>query len=430
MAIVAGEPTEPVEAYAARHSRWNLTVLLMDSASFFFGVAVFDAGAVVPVLLHRMEAVPALIGVTYLIQVLGFTLPAMLAAHYIHGRANHKRFLLTTGGIGRALIFTLPFGLVLTGHAHKTLGIVWLLCAVGGFWFLDGCCAVSWTDIVAKCIVPRRRGLFFGILQMLGGLAAITAGSVVYYVFKRSSLTFPADYAVLAAFWAAGGLGSFLSLSLIREPRGAEIKEEDKPGFLQFVGEAVRLFRRNACVRTLIVSRWLLGANGLAIPFYAVYAQTLGVPEAMVGIYIIARSVGRILAGPIWGLMSHRKGPAQAVRWVSIVVAFAPALALFVFRSNALLISMVFFLQGITDDGLWTSCQNALYESVSDQDRPLAVGAVTVALTPVALYGVAGGAIVQFASYKLAFGLACSLGLCGALVAWRLPYMVKARGTA
>ena len=405
---------------------WNLTVLLMDSASFFFGIAVFDAAVVVPILLAKLHAPLELIGATYLIQVLGFTVPAMVAAHYIHGRPNHKKFMLLTGGIGRALIITLPFALIVAAPHHPTLCIVWILCAVAGFWFLDGCCAVSWTDIVAKTIVPKLRGLFFGTLQMLGGFSGFAAGAVVFYVLKTGEFQ---NYAILAGLWALGGMGSFFALSLIREPAGVLIDDEDKPGFWQFVGEGGRLFRRNQKVRIIIVSRWLLGANGLALPFYAVYSQqNLGVAAGTVGIYIGVRSIGRISAGPLWGWVSHRRGPALAVRWVSVLVAVAPAVAIFVFQPTAYLMAVVFFVQGITDDGLWTSCQNALYECVTDRERPLAVGAVSVALAPVALYGVFGGVIVQLVGYKPSFALASALGVLGAIVAWRLPSVRASAG--
>jgi hypothetical protein len=399
----------------------------MDAASFLFGVAVFDAVAVVPILLAKLGAPPALIGSTYLTQVLGYAVPAMIAAHLIHGRPNHKKFLLVTAGIGRLLIISLPFGIMIAGRRHPTLGAVWIMASTAGFWFFDGCCAVSWTDIVAKTVVPRARAFFFGMLQMLGGLSAIAAGAVVVFVLRTSGLGFPTDYAVLAACWAIGGMGSLFSLSLIREPPGATIEKEDRPTFWQFVAEGGRLFNKNLRVRTIVVARWLLSANGLALPFFAVYAQQdLGVPEAMVGLYIVVRSLGRILAGPVWGWASHRRGPSVAVRWVSMFVAAAPAIAVFAWKPSAFLMAAVFFMQGLTDDGLWTSCQNALYESVSDIERPLAVGAVTVALAPAAMYGVVGGVIVQLFGYKPAFVLAATLAACGAAVAWRLPKLPSA----
>jgi MFS family permease len=413
---------EQSEAFAARNERWNLRALLSDSAWFFFGIAMLDSSIVLPPLMARLGASNKLIGSTVLIQVIGFAIPGLLAAHYIHGRANHKRFMLLTGGLGRALIFSLPFALLLFAETNPSLALAWILGAIAAFWVLDGLCAVSWTDIVAKTILPHSRGFFFGVLQVLGGAAALTAAGVVYLVFKRGAIPFPQNYAILAGCWAIGGLGSFISLAAIREPAGVTHDDEDKPTIVQFLKEGVVLFHRNKRVNTMIVARWLLGAGGLAGPFYVLYAdRTLGVPAYVAAYYIVAHCIGRIAAGPLWGWVANRLGPSHAVRWVAFPLVAAPALALIAGPRTAWTLFLTFFMLGLTSDGIWTACQNTLYESVSDRERPLAVGAMTVALVPVAFYGIAGGALTDWVSSRAAFLLALVLCACGAYVAWQVP---------
>src|SRR5258708_18909117 len=86
--------------FAAIHFRRNFIVLLIDACAFFAGLAFFDSTTVLPVLLSKLGASDWQIGLTRLIQTLGFTLPSLVAAHYIHGRANHRSFLLKVCLIG------------------------------------------------------------------------------------------------------------------------------------------------------------------------------------------------------------------------------------------------------------------------------------------------------------------------------------------
>src|SRR5207237_597220 len=84
------DSTQRAAAFAALHFRRNFAVLLVDACAFFAGLAFFDSTTVLPVLLAKVGAADWQIGLTRLIQTLGFTLPAVLAAHYIHGRATHR----------------------------------------------------------------------------------------------------------------------------------------------------------------------------------------------------------------------------------------------------------------------------------------------------------------------------------------------------
>src|SRR2546421_3912635 len=100
--------SERAASFAARHFRWNLTVILLDACGYFLGLSFFEPSTVLPVLMTRLGAADWQVGLMRLVQTLGITLPALFAAHYIHGMAYHKRFLFTTALIGRIGILALP----------------------------------------------------------------------------------------------------------------------------------------------------------------------------------------------------------------------------------------------------------------------------------------------------------------------------------
>src|SRR5229473_1413662 len=108
MVETSQDTVQRAAAFAALHFRRNFAVLLIDACAFFAGLAFFDATTVLPVLLAKLGAQDWQIGFTRLVQTLGFTLPALLAAHRIHGRARHKSFMLTATSVGRIGLLTLP----------------------------------------------------------------------------------------------------------------------------------------------------------------------------------------------------------------------------------------------------------------------------------------------------------------------------------
>ncbi len=396
-------------------------MLLADACAFMGGVAFFDGSTVYPVLLARLGAGDALIGFTRLVQTLGYTLPALVGSHYIHGMRYHKPYLLWTCAIGRVLLLTLPPALLLGGLHPSPLILVWVVASTGLFWLLDGACAVSWFDIVAKCIYERVRGRFFGVMQSIGGLFAIGAGLLVQAILAPRGLPYPANFALLAALWCVGALLSQLFLAMIREPAGDVDEEAGKPGLAQYLRQIGPLFRTYPRLRRLVAARVLLDGAYMAAPFYVLFAQrSLHADLRTVGLYTMLLSAGRLAAGPFWGWLADRIGPGFAVRWVAVAVVAAPLAALGAAYGLPWLMPAVFVLMGATGDGLWMVLSTALLESVEARDRPLAIGVATMCQTPSAVYGPIGGLLTQSTSYPTVFALSAVAGLVGSVAAWRI----------
>jgi MFS family permease len=353
------------------------------------------------------------------VQVLGFTLPALLAAHYIHGRRTHKSFLLTACAVGRIGLFTLP-PLLYFGSARSSFLIGWLFFVILVFWLLDGGVAVSWFDIIAKTIPARVRGRFFGVMQLVGGMASLGAAALVAWVLNNRSIAFPANFAILASGWCAMVLISQACLALIREPYG-EAGEDEKPTFLAYLRMAGPLLKRRPRLRHLIIGRVLLDGAGMALPFYVLYAENdLHVGIEMVGLYVFFKGAGKLCTGPLWGWMSDRFGAASGLKGVAICIAAIPVLALLASRGMLWLMPGVFFLLGAVTDGLWMTNSNTLLETVEASERPLAVGVMSLWQSPGSLYGLFGGILAEAYSYRFVFQCALALAAIGLLVVLRL----------
>jgi MFS family permease len=414
---MAIEQTEPRAAsFAARHFRWNVSVLLVDACGYFLGLSFFEPSTVLPVLMTRLGAADWQVGLMRFVQTTGIYLPALFAAHIIHGLPRHKPFLITTALIGRIGVLILPIALWFFGVSKPGIALAALFATVSLFFFMEGFSLPSWFDIVAKTIDSRVRGRFFGAMQLMNGILAIGAGSIVAIVLATQP--FPRSYAILAGLWCAGLIISQIALAFIREPEGVA-DEEEKPSFTAFVRRAGPMFRGNFRLRRLIASRLLIDAMLMASPFYVLYAQrALGAPAKMVGIYVLIQSLGRITTGPIIGLICDRFGPPIGVRCAATAAICVPIIAL---SGVNRAFPAVFFLLGALQDAVWIVSSSTLLESVEPKERPFAIGVYSLMLTPSALYGLVGGLIAQATSYRVVFTCALAIGTIGAISAFRIP---------
>jgi MFS family permease len=400
---------------------------VLDAVSFWAGMAFIDAETVLPVLLARLGASDAQIGLIRLIVLLGFTLPALWAAHYIHGRPRHKPFLLACCAIGRGSLLLFPPLLLLYGETRPEL-VLWAFFGLYAvFWLTDGASAVSWFDIIAKTIPERVRGRFFGVMQTVGGLTSLASGGAVVLILRNEGLPFPKNFALLAACMCVGAAVSQLFLFLIREPEAVAVTvEEERPRFRDTLRQAGPLMRRNPRLRKLVTARLLLEGASLAAPFYVLFAERdLKVGLGMAGVYAAVKAAGKVGMGPVWGWISDRHSPRWGLAAVAAAVLMVPALALLSASGNAWLLPAAFFLQGAVQDGLWMTGSNTLLSAVSEGERPLAVGVVTVLQAPGALFGVAGGLIAQRTTYPTVFLLAALFAAAGLWVSLRLAREVE-----
>ncbi|MEP6757478.1 MAG: MFS transporter [Chthonomonadales bacterium] len=374
-----------------------------------------------PVLLAKLGASDPMIGFSRFLEVLGFTLPALLAAHAIHGLKFHKPVLLRTLLISRSGMLVLPIVLVMFGLSHPKIVLAIFFVLYGAFWLMDGYAAVSWFDIVAKCIPEKYRGRFLGVMSMTGGIAAIGSGLAVALILKAPSLAFPNNFALLLTLFLTGCFGSQFFLSLIREPEGSAMPEEERPTFGVFVKKAGPLLKHNPDLRTLVIARMCLAGAGMAAPFYALFAQrNLGVSIASLGVYAAVKSVGRVGTGPLWGWLSDRHTACKTYRWVAVGILLIPVSALAAGTGMPWFLPIAFLAMGSVSDGIWMVGTNVLFETVHETDRPLAVGVASLLHAPASLFGVIGGLLLQATDFKTVFVVSMLFGVAGTALAWKL----------
>src|SRR5262249_36577889 len=154
--------------------------------------------------------------------------------------------------------------------------------------------------------------------------------------------------------WCLGAAISLVALFLLREPPGVAEEGEERLPFMAYIRQAPWLLRLNRRLTLLITARLFIEGAGMAAPFYILFAQkSLHIGLRMVGVYAMIQSAGTICGGPLWGWISDRLGPITGLRGIALCLAMVPTLALAAGTGAAWVFPAVFFLGGVTGQGLW-----------------------------------------------------------------------------
>jgi len=170
---------------------------------------------------------------------------------------------------------------------------------------------------------------------------------------------------------------------------------------------------------------------GLALPFYAVYADAvLGLPASVSGLFIWSGIAGSVGASLIWAYLSDRFGSTAVIRGVSWLVIAAPLSALLVpiivrmLGADAAMpyaYSLVFLLNGATWGGLWMGFTNYVLEISPVDIRPLFLGIQATLSSPTVLMPLLGGLLLKVLPFEVLFGFVAACGVFSVIYAYRLP---------
>ena len=407
-------------------ARWNFIVIVLDASFFFAAFAFLDPVAVLPILLDDLGHSRLLVGLMSGLQRAGWLIPQLLAASFVLHRPRKKPFVFLPCLIGRipfyilAVVFNLDWA-----ASHQRAALLVLVLGYTFFFFSDGLGGVPWHDIIGRTIPAQLRGRFFGAIQFIGGVLAIGSGAVVHKALADPSLAFPHNYGRLFIYLAAGMTVSTICLALIREPHGPAVEgRQSFPRLLRAIPSTLRTYPR---LRQAIVGQILCGVGGVAVPFYALYAESkLHLPASAAGTFIWAGTLGSVGASLIWAYLSDRHGSTSAIRAASWLVIAVPASALLIpalapGTAVGYFYPIVFLLNGAIWGGMWLGFTNYILEIAPDDIRPLFLGLQATLCAPTIFMPLLGGWLLNLISYQLLFLMAAAAGLIGLLYVHRLP---------
>lgn len=372
---------------------------LLHGVFFNGGMAFSNPTTILSVFLNTFTHSKVIVGLFSSVMNTGSVLPQLFVANRLENKVYKKPVLVMAITI-RALCWGL-LGLItyFLGGSHPLMIVVSLFFLLTLFSFMGGIAVVPFTDIWGKAIPSTLRGRFFGYRQLLGGLLAIGAGFIVKYILGNKNLSFPDNYAFLFLFSFIFISISYLALGSLKEP--IEEVHKTRLTFKNFLKKAFHILKLDRNYRIFLFVQILIGANGLILPFYVLYAKDIiGIEVKMIGMFISAQMLGSTLSNVLWAYLSDYAGNKKVIQINAFLSLLMPLVALLITRQLWTLFLLLFILIGFSTAGGVIGYMNFLLDTAPPKDRPTYISLNGTLTIPVMLFPLIGGIIIQYTSYK------------------------------
>lgn len=405
------------------HFRRNYLLGIINGLLFNSGLSFFNKTTVIPVFLATLGAPSVLISLTAHFETLGWHLPQLVAATFIAHRSRTMPFYRTASIVRFAgVLLAVASALIAQTSALGALAafvVGYCLFAMAG-----GFSGIVFLELVAKTCPKERRGTYFGWRAITSGIAGLYLGAnVIKAIF--TGYPFPISYLIV---FACGSLLiglSFVVLSRVREPEGADLPA--RRTVKAQLRTAREILRTDHMFRRFVIFRSLLMFSYAGMPFYILFAKDrLGAGDASIGTYISWEFGGLIVANLFWGVISNRVGNRIVLR-IACALALVGSSIAFLFSVGwtalpAWSFGLIFFLNAAVDSGIGNGGVNYALEIVPDAERPTYIGLMNSMIAAVLLITAALAASLRdLVGYHGLFGMTTVVAMVGLVLIARLP---------
>ena len=252
-----------------------------------------SARLVLPWLLGVIGAPLWMVGLLVPIRESGALLPQLFVAGFIRLKPQRK-WVWVAGGLLQAAAAAVLALLALFGAGGVGGGLV--LVALVALSLARGLSSIATKDVLGKTIAKQRRGTLMGWSGSVAGAVTLAAGGVLMLFEDRPG---EIALAVLLGVAALGWALNALCAARIREAPGAV---EGGENAWDSVKLGLRLLREDRAFLHFNVSRTLLLASALALPWVALLGQQQsGTELGGLGVLIVVSGLAGMLASPVWG---------------------------------------------------------------------------------------------------------------------------------
>jgi MFS family permease len=392
--------------------RASLLYAGISGALLDLGNALADSRTIMPMFVGRLSSSTVAVGAIETIRGVGFFLPQLLMAHRARRTRYRKPLYLVAGGTRALCLLLLGLALFPEVLVHKPdllLALVFLLWSV--FCLSVGAAQVPYTDIFARVVPSSQRSRLLGGRGLIGGLLGVGAGFAIRYQLSATGGTATAFAGVFLAGALAFGLSTAV-FALITEPPGPDPRSPER--LRAFLADNLATLRRDRRFRIFLLSQVLDTIALTALPFYVVQvSRTAALPDADVGLLVVANTVGAVGVNPVWGWWGDRHGKLALLRAVAPLALISPLAAiglgplppLPLWATRSVYVA-VFFLNGACASGRIVGDLGYLMEISPDDRRAEYSGYLNTWLAPIRLLPVVVAFLEPWISLAGIFALA------------------------
>ncbi len=408
----------------------NFLAFGMDYIFFAVGLGFINLNTVLPTFAVLLGSSPAVVGTLITVLLLFWSLPQLAAGNIISRFERKKPFLVTVAFAGRPMVMLLAGLIALTRAQPPWLILLALIVAFALFLGSDGFAALAWFDILGRSFPPEKRAGYISLWQVGKAVVLLGVAAVVGFALSERGPAFPYNYALLFGLAGVCFIISAVAISRLHE-RPAQEGEATTTiiAWRDFARHLIALWQQDSRLRLITLARVCFSLSTMASPFYILYAtDVLKISTQVIGVFILAQTVGVLVASLVLGRVADRWGAQHAIRIGVVIALTAPILALTLTAVGGSLVEVlsrayawVYICIGLAENLLMLGYINYVFDIAPPGQRPIYLGTFN-ALGAIGVLGptIAGWVLSQ-TSYQMLFGTTLGMGLIALILAFRLP---------
>ena len=392
----------------------NFWLLVIDGATFAFAVSLVSETTIIPAFVSALTSSSLLVGLVAATFAIGRYLPQLVGAHLVIGRARRKPLFLAIVVAERFGILAIAISASLIGLVANGAVLALFFAAFALYAITTGLIGPVYGDFVAKGLT-RSRGVFFGTVQLIGGVLGFTAAMWAETILEAQG--FPEGNQTI--FWTSFAL-SMLSIAFVVALKEVPYPHTTpRPPFMDTLRRIPAIIRGDRNYSRFLLARSVMALATLGIGFVVVdgLGETLRPSDVAVlaAVFILSQAV----IGFLLGLVGNYWGWRIVVVLGGVLIAAGMAGALV--ASSLLVYIAVFVALGGANAVTVIGDPNMSIEMAATSRTSLYIGATSTLLAPFFIVGpVVAGALIPFVGYQAVFVAALLLALASVVLAWRI----------
>lgn len=377
----------------------------------YLTMSMIEFNTVLPNLVSELTSSPVAFGGIYSILLGAPLIFNILFSNYMRHFAAKRKFLLL-GIYVRSLSFLgMAASLYFFASSKPILTLLMFYALILLFSLSGGFASIAYSDLVGKLLPSDKRPGLFANRQLVGSVASLIGGALVARVFTPGRFSYPGNYVLLLVIGFVGLAIGAQGFWKLEEPvesvsPGANIGQSG------LIKDTVGILKRDKAFRSFILLENVTSFSLMIMPFYMLYVkQSFANYADYFGTFVFAQLAGNLLSNFAWIGIAKKFGTTAVLRVCILTGAIIPLLALALYPAGASWYVLVFLLVGMITSGRNIGFEPYLLDIAPEDQRTMYLGIRGTLNILVVLLPIAGGSVIHWLGYPVAFVLVSSMML-------------------